>query len=358
MDNYSYADSGDSSPHSRTDADFDNVCKVKFMCSYGGKIKPRPHDNQLSYVGGETKILAVHRSVTFATLIAKLKALCHTDVSFKYQLPGEDLDALISVTNDDDLAHMMHEHDRLPSPAKLRLFLLPANGQSPALTPVNSFGSTTMDALNSGHLQSKELMLGLEKEMVQIPEQEPDAAAVIDDRIQKHIHDLQKLGIAEPPLYRKPSNENLTAYVPKETAPQISPDQHQQPVYMFQAPPASVYHTPNANGYYYQRMPVPDQPLYNVIPQPQPQTTVPDQPLYNVIPQPQTIAPPQQQFVAQTYTEVVTDSAYGQVAGAGRQIYYTTQAHAPVVAVAQPLQQPYQAMAVTLNPETGAKEFI
>ncbi|KOM53916.1 hypothetical protein LR48_Vigan09g257500 [Vigna angularis] len=91
MENYSYQsypDSGDSSPRSR-EIDFDNPpppwdeqqqqqqnYKVKFMCSYGGKIHPRSHDNQLSYVGGETKILAVDRSIKFGALLAKLSALC------------------------------------------------------------------------------------------------------------------------------------------------------------------------------------------------------------------------------------------------------------------------------------------
>ena len=58
MENYSftsYLDSGESSPHSR-EIDFKNPLlwddqphqnyKVKFMCSYGGKIHPRPYDNQ------------------------------------------------------------------------------------------------------------------------------------------------------------------------------------------------------------------------------------------------------------------------------------------------------------------------
>ncbi|PON93722.1 PB1 domain containing protein [Trema orientale] len=145
MENFSYSsypDSGDSSPRSR-EIEFENPppwddqppppahqsYKAKFMCSYGGKILPRPHDNQLCYIGGETKILAVDRTVKFAAMISKLSALCESDVSFKYQLPGEDLDALISVTNDDDLEHMMHEYDRLyratAKPARMRLFLFP-----------------------------------------------------------------------------------------------------------------------------------------------------------------------------------------------------------------------------------------
>lgn len=108
------------------------------MCSYGGKIQPRPHDNQLTYVNGETKILSVDRGIKFPVLASKLSAVCDggggVDVTFKYQLPGEDLDALISVTNDDDLEHMMHEYDRLlrmsSKPARMRLFLFPASSAS------------------------------------------------------------------------------------------------------------------------------------------------------------------------------------------------------------------------------------
>ena len=60
------------------------------MCSYGGTIHPRPHDNQLSYIGGETKILSVDRSIKFASLLPKLTALCDCkSISFKYQLPGK-----------------------------------------------------------------------------------------------------------------------------------------------------------------------------------------------------------------------------------------------------------------------------
>ncbi|KAM6595553.1 hypothetical protein CsatA_006077 [Cannabis sativa] len=153
MENFSYSsypDSGDSSPRSR-EIDFENPppwddqpppqnYKVKFMCSYGGKILPRPHDNQLCYIGGETKILAVDRTVKFAIMVGKLSALCENEVSFKYQLPGEDLDALISVTNDDDLEHMMHEYDRYyrttGKPARMRLFLFPVVANS-----ASSFGS-------------------------------------------------------------------------------------------------------------------------------------------------------------------------------------------------------------------------
>ncbi|MBA0775728.1 hypothetical protein Gotri_010843, partial [Gossypium trilobum] len=150
MENFSYSsypESGESSPISReidsenqswddppsTNATANNNgnYRVKFLCSYGGKIQPRSHDNQLAYVGGDTKILAVDRNIKFSTMIAKLSSLCGGDseVCFKYQLPGEDLDALITVTNDEDLDHMMLEYDRLhrgsAKPARLRLFFFP-----------------------------------------------------------------------------------------------------------------------------------------------------------------------------------------------------------------------------------------
>lgn len=133
------------------------------MCSYGGKIHPRPHDNQLTYVGGDTKILAVDRNVKFSGIMSKLSSLCDAEVFFKYQLPGEDLDALISVTNDEDLEHMMLEYDRLyrasAKPARLRLFLFPMNPPAPTSFDSSSPKSERqwfVDALNSVQIQSLE----------------------------------------------------------------------------------------------------------------------------------------------------------------------------------------------------------
>jgi hypothetical protein len=40
--------------------------KVKFLCSYGGKVLPRPSDGVLKYVGGETRIICIPRDVTFS----------------------------------------------------------------------------------------------------------------------------------------------------------------------------------------------------------------------------------------------------------------------------------------------------
>lgn len=136
-----------------------NNHKVKFMCSYGGNVQFRAHDNQLAYVGGDTKIITIDRNIKFSAIMAKLSSLCNGDVFFKYQLPGEDLDALISVTNDEDLEHMMVEYDQShrasAKPARLRLFLFPQKPSAPT-----SFGSNNLkpeqqwfvDALNSVHI--------------------------------------------------------------------------------------------------------------------------------------------------------------------------------------------------------------
>ncbi|XP_030537800.1 uncharacterized protein LOC115746242 [Rhodamnia argentea] len=136
-------ESRDSSPRFREiDSDpnlsFDeppSSAKVKLLCSYGGRIQPRPHDHHLVYAGGDTKLLSVDRSVRFSALVSKLSSLTGaSEFCLKYQLPGEDLDALVSVINDEDLEHMLLEHDRLCSapakPARLRLFLFALNSRS------------------------------------------------------------------------------------------------------------------------------------------------------------------------------------------------------------------------------------
>ncbi|GKC76380.1 hypothetical protein Tco_1127154 [Tanacetum coccineum] len=218
----SYPESGGSSPHSR-EIDFDNPppwedqsntnttnYKVKLMCSYGGKIHPRPHDNQLAYIGGETKIMAVNRAS--------------------------------------------------PKPARLRLFLFPAVPvQNPVISPVSSFNDSIegrsdrdrfVDALNTGPvpvpvpvqsstqavLSVYEMLIFLNiapapvpvQVQVSAPAQAPvtkvrdflDADLDGTDRIQKHIQDLQRLRISEDQqlqqqhqqmMYRRQSEDSMTS---------------------------------------------------------------------------------------------------------------------------------------------------
>ncbi|KAK6932464.1 PB1 domain [Dillenia turbinata] len=137
--------------------------RVRFMCSFGGRILPRPHDNQLRYVGGETRIVVVNRSINFLSLLTKLAKLSGTvGVTVKYQLPNEDLDALISVTSDEDVENMFDEYDRLvqqlgSKTARLRLFLFLNGGEESRASSISSLldGSAKrehwfLDALNGG----------------------------------------------------------------------------------------------------------------------------------------------------------------------------------------------------------------
>ncbi|KAL0308212.1 UNVERIFIED_CONTAM: hypothetical protein Sangu_2988000 [Sesamum angustifolium] len=128
----------------RHNSNLNNGSKVKLLCSYGGKILSRPTDHQLTYVGGDTKILAVDRTVKFSEIAAKLNSLCNrndsSEISLKYQLPGEDLDALVSLIDDDDVEHMMVEYERMQristKPTRLRIFIFDIS--SPPDPPMKS----------------------------------------------------------------------------------------------------------------------------------------------------------------------------------------------------------------------------
>ncbi|MBA0682543.1 hypothetical protein Goari_024253, partial [Gossypium aridum] len=89
---------------------------IKFLCSYGGKIVPRYPDGKLRYYGGETRVLAVDRSIPFSELLVKMGEMYGSAVSLRCQLPTEDLDALVSITSDEDLANLIEEYDRVASP--------------------------------------------------------------------------------------------------------------------------------------------------------------------------------------------------------------------------------------------------
>ncbi|RZC08523.1 Auxilin-related protein 1 isoform C [Glycine soja] len=91
---------------------------LKFLCSYGGKILLRYPDGKLRYLGGHTCVLAVDRSIPFSELLLKLEELCGASVRhLRCQLPSEDLDALVSITSDEDLTkphrgiRSHHRHD-------------------------------------------------------------------------------------------------------------------------------------------------------------------------------------------------------------------------------------------------------
>ncbi|KAH1139036.1 hypothetical protein AAZX31_10G182200 [Glycine max] len=104
--------------------------KIKFLCSFGGRILPRPNDGKLRYVGGETRIISIRKNITWEELMRKTSAICSQTHIIKYQLPGEDLDALISVCSNEDLHHMIEECEELERAGgsqRLRNFLIPSN---------------------------------------------------------------------------------------------------------------------------------------------------------------------------------------------------------------------------------------
>nr|KYP54524.1 hypothetical protein KK1_000713 [Cajanus cajan] len=343
MENYqypSYPDSGDSSPRSR-EIDFENpppwddqqnqTYKAKFMCSYGGKIQPRTHDNQLSYVGGDTKILAVDRSIKFTTFLSKLAAVCDTppqELTFKYQLPGEDLDALISVTNDDDLEHMMHEYDRLyrpnSKPVRMRLFLFALSAN-----PNSSF-SSDRDAVKTPPLppSNVDYLFGLDK-AVAPPPIAPSFAAVNEYR--RRSEDGFAAG-GDYYLQKPPEKVSPPGYWPEkqfsgegyQTTVTTAPGGGDQAMYVIPAP-GTYYHAPMvrpaAQGYY--AVPRMGSEGYR------------EQAVYGGVAQPKAAFSSAGAVKGSAYAEgygvvrpggVTENAAYTQVAydsASGRQVYYT-----------------------------------
>ncbi|XP_054815228.1 serine/threonine-protein kinase STE20-like [Prosopis cineraria] len=100
--------------------------KMKVLCSFGGRILPRPSDGKLRYVGGETRIICIRKDISWQELMQKALSLYNETHLIKYQLPGEDLDALVSVSSDEDLRNMMeecHDLENREGSQKLRMFL-------------------------------------------------------------------------------------------------------------------------------------------------------------------------------------------------------------------------------------------
>lgn len=106
-----------------------STTKMKILCSFGGKILPRPSDGKLRYVGGETRIIRIRKDISWQQLMQKTLTIYNQAKTIKYQLPGEDLDALVSVSCDEDLQNMIEECNELvdgEGSKKLRMFLFSA----------------------------------------------------------------------------------------------------------------------------------------------------------------------------------------------------------------------------------------
>ncbi|KAL8147084.1 hypothetical protein AgCh_004706 [Apium graveolens] len=116
--------------YSSSRASDSSVRKIKILCSFGGKILPRPRDGKLRYVGGETRIIRLRKDISWEEIWQKTTTIYIYTHSIKYQLPGEDLDALVSVSTDEDLQNMMEECSVLgdgEGSKKLRMFLFSIN---------------------------------------------------------------------------------------------------------------------------------------------------------------------------------------------------------------------------------------
>lgn len=126
-----FASSADGSsrgnPHGYTSSGAsDTFPSKKFLCSFGGKILPRPSDGKLRYVGGQTRMIRISKEISWQEFVQRISTVYTQAHTIKYQLPGEDLDALVSVSCDEDLQNMMEEYSVLDSgegSQKLRIFL-------------------------------------------------------------------------------------------------------------------------------------------------------------------------------------------------------------------------------------------
>lgn len=118
--------------------------------------------------------MAVDRRTTLTnlnTFMAHLSRTLFNNRPFilKYQIPSEDIDSLISVTSDEDLANMIEEHERAVScssgPARIRLFLFPTKPESVGTVLLDPKSDTWFnDALKSSMMirgQSEDVGHGL-----------------------------------------------------------------------------------------------------------------------------------------------------------------------------------------------------
>ncbi|GAV64610.1 PB1 domain-containing protein [Cephalotus follicularis] len=98
---------------------------LKLLCSYGGKILLRFTDGKLRYVGGHNRVLSVDRSISFTELMVKLGEFCGYSVTLRCQLPNGDLETLISIKSDEELANLIELYDDVSPGSQIRAVLSP-----------------------------------------------------------------------------------------------------------------------------------------------------------------------------------------------------------------------------------------
>ncbi|XP_028803846.1 probable serine/threonine-protein kinase drkD [Neltuma alba] len=135
---------------------------MKILCSFGGRILPRPSDGKLRYVGGETRMIRLRKDISWQGLMHKTLSIYNQAHILKYQLPGEELDALVSVSSDEDLQNMMEECNHLDDregSQKLRMFLFSMNDLEDAQFGLNGLSDDSeiqfVIAVNGMDLESR-----------------------------------------------------------------------------------------------------------------------------------------------------------------------------------------------------------
>nr|CAB3458294.1 unnamed protein product [Digitaria exilis] len=264
---------------------------VRLMCSFGGRILPRPGDRQLRYVGGETRIVSFPRAAaSFATLAAALAKVAPSlfapglpRPSLKYQLPQDDLDSLISISSDDDVDHLMEELDRIHDeaagvarPPRLRVFLFaPAPdaafgsvlsgtaGEAAAASTdqwfVNALNAPAPHPIERGRSEASSIisevpdyLFGLDTASDE-PSPGPTASRTKSDAAEtprQHGDEDDPLGPARQASYVAEGASSWPAPPPPYMA---------QPVYYFPVPPPVHYLDPSAQGGYMPR------PVYHIV---------------------------------------------------------------------------------------------
>lgn len=263
---------------------------VRLMCSFGGRILPRPGDRLLRYVGGETRIVSFPRAAaSFATLDAALAKVAPTlfapglpRPSLKYQLPQDDLDSLISISSDDDVDHLMEELDRIQDetatvarPLRLRVFLFAPAPDAPfgsvlSGTAGEAAASTDqwfVDALNAPAPHPIERGRSEASSIIsEVPDYLFGLDTASDEPSPGSAAFRSKSDAAETPRQHGdeddvPATARQAPYVAEGPSswPAPPPPYMAQPVYYFPVPPPVHYLDPSAQGGYMPR------PVYHII---------------------------------------------------------------------------------------------
>ncbi|KAG5001087.1 hypothetical protein JHK87_022159 [Glycine soja] len=198
---------------------------MKCLCSFGGRILPRPSDGKLRYVGGQTRIIRLRKDISWQELMQKALLIYNLVHVLKYQLPGEDLDALVSVSSEEDLQNMMEEcnllEDRERS-QKLRLFLFSLSDLEDAQFALGSIGGDSqvqyvlaVNAMDFGSINSS-TPLGVSFSADDLHELERQTAERETCRVT-----VESIGVSNAPLSNK-SDSSLTIHSSQPVLPNAS----------------------------------------------------------------------------------------------------------------------------------------